>query len=31
VEGAKQFSDRGYFFKGNNYIRYSWSQDRAEQ
>ena len=29
VEGDRQFSDRGYFFKGNNYIRYYWDDDRA--
>jgi peptidyl-Lys metalloendopeptidase len=27
LEGDKQFSDRGYFFKGGNYIRYYWVQD----
>ena len=31
LEGDKQFSGRGYFFKGNNYIRYSWAEDRAEE
>jgi peptidyl-Lys metalloendopeptidase len=30
LEGDAQFSGRGYFFKGNNYIRYSWAEDRAE-
>lgn len=30
LEGDKQFAGRGYFFKGTNYIRYSWSEDRAE-
>jgi peptidyl-Lys metalloendopeptidase len=30
LEGDLQFSGRGYFFKGSNYIRYSWSDDRAE-
>ncbi len=31
LEGDKQFNGRGYFFKGTNYIRYSWADDRAEQ
>ena len=30
LEGGAQFSGRGYFFKGTNYIRYSWAEDRAE-
>jgi peptidyl-Lys metalloendopeptidase len=30
LEGHAQFSGRGYFFKGSNYIRYSWAEDRAE-
>ncbi len=31
LEGDKQFSGRGYFFKGNFYIRYNWEEDRAEE
>ena len=27
LEGDKQFADRGYFFNGNNYIRYYWTED----
>jgi hypothetical protein len=30
LEGDKQFSGRGYFFKGNFYIRYNWQGDYAE-
>ena len=30
LEGDKQFSAKGYFFKGNNYVRYNWAEDRAE-
>ena len=30
LEGDLQFVGRGYFFKGNNYIRYNWAEDRAE-
>ena len=30
LEGDKQFSTKGYFFKGDYYIRYNWNEDRAE-
>jgi peptidyl-Lys metalloendopeptidase len=30
VEGDKQWSNRGYFFKANNYVRYNWADDHAE-
>lgn len=30
LEGDKQFSAKGYFFKGNFYIRYNWNDDYAE-
>lgn len=30
VEGDKQFGRKGYFFKGNSYIRYNWEDDYAE-
>ena len=30
LEGDKQFSGKGYFFKGNFYIRYDWQGDYAE-
>jgi len=30
LEGDKQFVTKGYFFKGNNYIRYNWEDDCAE-
>jgi peptidyl-Lys metalloendopeptidase len=31
IEGDQQFKGRGYFFKGDSYIRYSWAEDRAEE
>ncbi len=30
LEGDAQFSSKGYFFKGDYYIRYIWSEDRAD-
>jgi hypothetical protein len=30
VEGDKQFANKGYFFKGNSYIRFNWEDDYAE-
>jgi hypothetical protein len=30
LEGDKQFSAKGYFFKGTSYIRYNWQGDYAE-
>ena len=30
LEGDKQFSGKGYFFKGDYYIRYNWQGDYAE-
>jgi peptidyl-Lys metalloendopeptidase len=30
VEGDRQWSNRGYFFKGTNYVRYNWADDHAE-
>jgi len=30
VEGGKQFSGKGYFFKGDSYVRYNWAGDYAE-
>jgi peptidyl-Lys metalloendopeptidase len=30
LEGDRRFSDEGYFFKGNDYFRYNWEEDRAE-
>ena len=31
LEGDKQFKGKGYFFKGNKYIRYNWAGDYAEK
>lgn len=30
VEGDLQWSNRGYFFKGTDYVRYNWADDHAE-
>jgi len=30
LEGGGQFSGKGYFFKGDFYIRYNWADDCAE-
>ena len=30
VEGDLQWSNRGYFFKSTNYVRYNWADDHAE-
>jgi hypothetical protein len=30
LEGDKQFSGKGYFFKGDSYVRYNWEGDYAE-
>ena len=30
LEGDKQYSGKGYFFKGDSYIRYNWEGDYAE-
>lgn len=30
IEGDKQFRSKGYFFKGDFYIRYNWEDDYAE-
>jgi M6 family metalloprotease-like protein len=30
LEGDKQFANKGYFFKGNYYVRYNWATDQAE-
>lgn len=30
VEGDKQFIGWGYFFNGNDYVRYNWAEDHAE-
>src|SRR4030095_4837183 len=29
-EGMLQFTDKGYFFRGSNYVRYDWKLDRED-